>query len=172
MVRERTVKAISFAKLLRKDLEVSAEFSIIGSIAEVLTRLQETDHVQVMIYHVVNLFAIINSQVVAPHSEQHLVFVPRSSAKNQESVLELLDMKFGNLAQRSANKGGAINENLHSHSYCAGYLILVEHSLCSENIQLWDGDTIHVKPTAESTIALAQIQVIILCTFVWPILTR
>ena len=137
MVRERTVKAISFAKLLRKDLEVSAEFSIVGSIAEVLTRLQETDHVQVMIY-VVNLFAIINSQVVAPHSEQHLVFVPRSSAKNQESVLELLDMKFGNLAQRSANKGEAINENLHSHSYCAGYLILVEHSLCSENIQLWD----------------------------------
>ena len=54
MVRERTVKAISFAKLLRKDLEVSAEFSIIGSIAEVLTRLQETDHVQVRIYHVVN----------------------------------------------------------------------------------------------------------------------
>jgi mitogen-activated protein kinase kinase kinase 4 len=46
-VRERTVKAISFSKLLRKDLEVSAEFSITGSIGEVLNRLQETDHVQV-----------------------------------------------------------------------------------------------------------------------------
>jgi hypothetical protein len=69
-------------------------------------------------------------------------------------------MKFGNLTQRSVNKGGAINENLHVyHSNLAGYLILVEHSFCSENNKVWDGDTIHVKPTAETTIALAQIEV-------------
>ena len=45
--RERTFKAISFAKLLRKDLEVSAEFDLIGGFDELLLKLEETDHVQV-----------------------------------------------------------------------------------------------------------------------------
>ena len=51
--RERAVKAISFAKLLRKDLEVCAEFSLtqnplrlVGD--ELLEKLHETGHVQVM----------------------------------------------------------------------------------------------------------------------------
>ena len=48
--RERSVKAIAFAKLLRKDLEVSAEFSITGSPSEFLIKLRETGHVQVRIY--------------------------------------------------------------------------------------------------------------------------
>ena len=91
-VRERTAKAISFAKVLRRDLEVSAEFRLTESLGEVLKRLQETDHVQ----------------VIAPHSEQHLVFVPRSSAKNQESVLKLLEMKIETNDQRSANIGGHV----------------------------------------------------------------
>ena len=45
--RERSVKAISFAKLLRKDLEVSAEFSLSRSTEDVLSRLHHTGHVQV-----------------------------------------------------------------------------------------------------------------------------
>ena len=45
--RERTFKAISFAKLLRKDLEVAAEFNLTGGFDELMTRLQETEHVQV-----------------------------------------------------------------------------------------------------------------------------
>ena len=47
--RERTFKAISFAKLLRKDLEVSAEFDLTGGFDELMIRLQETEHVQVRI---------------------------------------------------------------------------------------------------------------------------
>ena len=35
----------------------------------------------------------------------------------------------------------------------------MEHSICSEDTTVWDGDTIHVKPTAETIIALAQIEV-------------
>ena len=52
--RERAGKAISFAKLLRKDLEVSAEFSTIGSSDELMLKLEETGHVQVritLVYH-------------------------------------------------------------------------------------------------------------------------
>ena len=47
--RERTFKAISFTKLLRKDLEVAAEFNLTGGFDELMSRLQETDHVQVRI---------------------------------------------------------------------------------------------------------------------------
>ena len=47
--RERALKAIAFSKLLRKDLEVSAEFSMIGSPDELLIKLQEKEYVQVRI---------------------------------------------------------------------------------------------------------------------------
>ena len=39
--------------------------------------------------------------------------------------------------------------------------MLVENSLCQEHLADWKGDTIHVKPTAEAVIALAQIKVYI-----------
>jgi hypothetical protein len=47
--RERAVKAIAFAKLLRKDLEVAAEFSFLADSGAVLERLHFTGHVQVHI---------------------------------------------------------------------------------------------------------------------------
>ena len=37
--------------------------------------------------------------------------------------------------------------------------MLVGHSLCSDILSCWEGDIIHIKPTAEATISLAQIQV-------------
>jgi hypothetical protein len=46
--RERAVKAIAFAKLLRKDLEVAAEFSFVTGSGPVLDRLHLTGHVQVI----------------------------------------------------------------------------------------------------------------------------
>ena len=45
--RERAVKAVAFAKLLRKDLEVSAEFELKSGAGELLSRLQATGHVKV-----------------------------------------------------------------------------------------------------------------------------
>jgi mitogen-activated protein kinase kinase kinase 4 len=47
--RERALKAIAFSKLLRKDLEVSAEFSMTGSPDELLIKLKEKEYVQVRI---------------------------------------------------------------------------------------------------------------------------
>ena len=46
--RERAVKAIAFAKILRKDLEVAAELSVRGGAKEFLDKLQETKHVKVI----------------------------------------------------------------------------------------------------------------------------
>jgi len=127
--RERTFKAISFAKLLRKDLEVAAEFHLAGGFDELMSRLQETEHVQVL----------------APHSAHHYIFVPKTISGHQEKILQMLDMHCG-----QAN--GVITEN-------KGYLVLVDNSLCPEHLAVWEGDTIHVKPTAEAVIALAQIKV-------------
>ena len=85
--RERAVKAIAFAKILRKDLEVSAEFGVKGAPMDVYERLQETRHVKVL----------------APNCDLQ-IFVPACISKHQESVLQLLDMHCGQTT-------GAINKD-------------------------------------------------------------
>jgi mitogen-activated protein kinase kinase kinase 4 len=59
--RERAQKALAFAKTLRKDLEVSAEFTLAPNVATetLVKRLQDSEHVRVL----------------APHSSQHLIFI-------------------------------------------------------------------------------------------------
>ena len=47
--RERVLKGIAFAKLLRKDLEVSAEFGVTASPGELLKRLNRTGYVKVRV---------------------------------------------------------------------------------------------------------------------------
>ena len=100
--------------------------------------------------------------MIAPHSAQHMIFVPKSISKHQESILHLLDMHCGEATGViTANKGQIMVKCSHKtiHLSCAGYLVLVEHSLCPEHMTDWQGDTIHIKPTAETIIALAQIRV-------------
>lgn len=58
--RERSLRAAGLAKMLRKDLEVAAEFSLCEGPEVVLARLQQTGHIR----------------VVAPHSHNHFIFVP------------------------------------------------------------------------------------------------
>jgi hypothetical protein len=38
----------------------------------------------------------------------------------------------------------------------------VDNSLCPSHLAVWEGETIHVKPTAEAVIALAQIKVMLI----------
>ena len=47
--RERALKGVAFAKLLRKDLEVSAEFGVTARPDELLKRLYTTGYVQVRV---------------------------------------------------------------------------------------------------------------------------
>jgi MEKK4 N-terminal len=61
--RERALRAISFAKTLRKDLEIASSFSLMAPLNDFLQRLCQADHVR----------------VVAPHSCSHLMFVPGKS---------------------------------------------------------------------------------------------
>ena len=107
--RERTFKAISFAKLLRKDLEVSAEFDLTGGFDDLLLKLEDTDHVQVRLNQL--LSSIPNNhqiiiKVLAPHSAHHYIFVPKSIADQQDKILQMLDMHCGELSGvMTENKG-------------------------------------------------------------------
>lgn len=58
--RERALRAAGLAKMLRKDLEVAAEFSLLGNLSVVLAKLQETGHIL----------------VIVPHSQNHFIFIP------------------------------------------------------------------------------------------------
>ena len=48
--RERALKAVAFGKLLRKDLEVCAELSLVGHPQQLLGRLHETEYTQVIFW--------------------------------------------------------------------------------------------------------------------------
>ena len=44
--------------------------------------------------------------MIAPHSAQHMIFVPKNISKHQESILHLLDMHCGEATGViTANKG-------------------------------------------------------------------
>ena len=58
--RERALRAAGLAKMLRKDLEVAIECSTTNNPRDLLNKLKETNHIRVL----------------APHSYDHLIFVP------------------------------------------------------------------------------------------------
>jgi mitogen-activated protein kinase kinase kinase 4 len=58
--RERALRAVAFAKTLRKDLEIAASFELLAPLEHFLLGLWQAGHVR----------------VVAPHSCSHLMFVP------------------------------------------------------------------------------------------------
>ena len=135
--RERASKAVGFAKMLRKDLEIAAAFHIAVSGTELLVKLQETNHVRVK----------------APHSAGYMTFVPFRISSDKKQILKLLNISCGREDSRHQVETSTSPE---------GYLLLVRcegmkdmNELCP----IWKGDTIHVEPNAETTIALSHIAV-------------
>jgi mitogen-activated protein kinase kinase kinase 4 len=45
--RERATKALGFAKKLRKDLEIAADFNVCVPMTDLFQKLKDTDHVRV-----------------------------------------------------------------------------------------------------------------------------
>jgi len=61
--RDQSMKAVAVTKMIRRDLEVAAEFDIKGlPSSELLHRLADTGHIR----------------VVLPHNDNYAVFVPRN----------------------------------------------------------------------------------------------
>lgn len=58
--RDQCLKAVSVTKMIRRDLEVAAEFDIRVPIRDLLKRLAVTGHILVML----------------PHNDNYVVFVP------------------------------------------------------------------------------------------------
>ncbi len=115
--------------------KVSAEFSV-NSADHLMSRLMGSGHVRVM----------------APHTQKHQIFISGNIRDRHDHILQLLDMHCNSdSAAPAGNKeGGASN---------MGYLVLIKHGLWEESSLEWGGDTIYVKPTAETTISLSQIEV-------------
>ncbi|GAB1300518.1 Mitogen-activated protein kinase kinase kinase 4 [Apodemus speciosus] len=77
--RERASKALGFAKMLRKDLEIAAEFVLSASARELLDVLKAKQYVKVQI----------------PGLENLHVFVPDSLAEEKKIILQLLNAATG-----------------------------------------------------------------------------
>ncbi|CAC5409888.1 MAP3K4 [Mytilus coruscus] len=135
--RERATKALGFAKILRKDLEIAADFNIIVNTAELFDKLKETNHALVM----------------ASMNPGYQMFIPNKIINNQQLILQLLNVTCGrddvSRSQDDPNKED-------------GYLLMVkceggrDHKL---ECPIWVGNSVKVEPTAETTIALSHIEV-------------
>uniref|UniRef100_A0A672J5D8 Mitogen-activated protein kinase kinase kinase 4 n=1 Tax=Salarias fasciatus TaxID=181472 RepID=A0A672J5D8_SALFA len=77
--RERASKALGFAKMLRKDLEVAADFSITNGVSCLLEALKKRNYVKVQI----------------PGLEELQVFVPCGLREQRPLILQLLNAAAG-----------------------------------------------------------------------------
>ncbi|KAL4233273.1 Mitogen-activated protein kinase kinase kinase 4 [Mactra antiquata] len=136
--RERASKALGFAKLLRKDLEIAADFNVVVPTYELLQKLQDSGHIN----------------VIAPLSAGYLMFIPSRIADQRRQIIQLLNVTCGR------EDVSVSNTDLSSHD--DGYLLMLRCGGGSDHLQecpLWAGESICVEPTAETAIALSHIQV-------------
>ena len=97
------------------------------------------------------------ARFATPHHHHHqgvyqfiFCFSAECIKDRQDHILRLLDMHCGGGQE---GVGGAKEDSN------PGYLLLMKCNFCDEKDLNWSGDTIHVKPTAETTISLSQIEV-------------
>ncbi|KAL3881975.1 hypothetical protein ACJMK2_028357 [Sinanodonta woodiana] len=131
--RERASKALGFAKMLRKDLEIAADFNIAVDMPQLLQKLHETKHVR----------------VIAPVSAGYLMFIPVLITHQNKLILQLLNVTCGREDITIATADIQKEE---------GYLLMVR-SDGDEECPNWKGDNVEVEPTAETAIALSHLTV-------------
>ncbi|XP_052834360.1 mitogen-activated protein kinase kinase kinase 4 isoform X4 [Octopus bimaculoides] len=134
--RERTSKALGFAKMLRNDLELAASYKMNVSKIEIISKLEEMKHVLVSV----------------PLSLSYLIFIPERILKNQNLILQLLNVTCGKEDCYSHT------DPTHDQDINRGYLLMLQ---CDNDVnkQSWKGSTVHVDATAQTAIALSHIAV-------------
>uniref|UniRef100_A0A8C5PNR2 Mitogen-activated protein kinase kinase kinase 4 n=1 Tax=Leptobrachium leishanense TaxID=445787 RepID=A0A8C5PNR2_9ANUR len=134
--RERASKALGFAKMLRKDLEIAAEFTFSVPIQEILTSLKTKNYAKVLI----------------PTLENLHVFIPENVPKVKTLILQLL----------SAAAGMDCSKDYEDVTYDA-FLLLTKHSGkdqdTDDNWSNWEGHTMKIIPTVETADTLRSMQV-------------
>ncbi|XP_036979320.1 mitogen-activated protein kinase kinase kinase 4 isoform X4 [Acanthopagrus latus] len=135
--RERASKALGFAKMLRKDLEVAADFSITNGVTCLLEALKKRNHVKVQI----------------PGLEELQVFVPCGLMDQRPLILQLLNAAAGKDCSKEPDE---IAED-------EAYLLMSKHgagdSATDSDWAQWDGQLLKLVPQMEAVDTLRAMKV-------------
>ncbi|XP_066228859.1 mitogen-activated protein kinase kinase kinase 4 isoform X3 [Saccopteryx leptura] len=133
--RERASKALGFAKMLRKDLEIAAEFAFSAPVRDLLGALRSKQYVKVQI----------------PGLENLQVFVPDTLAEEKGIILQLLNAAAGKDCSKD------------SDDVFDAYLLLTKHSGRArdpdDSWATWDAQPVKVVPQVETVDTLRSMQV-------------
>ncbi|KAG8444472.1 hypothetical protein GDO86_009591 [Hymenochirus boettgeri] len=134
--RERASKALGFAKMLRKDLEIAAEFTVSSPVSDLLAFLKAKDYVKVLITSLENLH----------------VFVPGNLYREKTIIQQLLN----------AAAGVDCSKDCEDVSFDT-FLLLTKHTEKGQEQQdawsSWKGQTIKSIPPVETADTLRSMQV-------------
>ncbi|XP_039425947.1 mitogen-activated protein kinase kinase kinase 4 isoform X8 [Corvus cornix cornix] len=134
--RERASKALGFAKMLRKDLEIAAGFALSAPVRDLLNALKTKEYVKVQI----------------PGLETLQVFVPGSIAGEKSVILQLLNAAAGKDCSKDSDE----------LTYEA-YLLMTKHSdkdhELGDSWSAWEGQPVKVVPQVETVDTLRTMQV-------------
>ncbi|XP_015258007.1 PREDICTED: mitogen-activated protein kinase kinase kinase 4 isoform X2 [Cyprinodon variegatus] len=135
--RERASKALGFAKMLRKDLEVAADFSITSGVPCLLKALKMKSYVKVQI----------------PGLEELQVFVPCSLKNQRALILQLLNAAAGKDCSKEPDEMAEDD----------AYLLISKHGAGDSTTEAdwarWDGEVLHLVPQIEAVDTLRAMKV-------------
>ncbi|XP_053188916.1 mitogen-activated protein kinase kinase kinase 4 isoform X2 [Scomber japonicus] len=135
--RERASKALGFAKMLRKDLEVAAVFSITNGVPCLLEALKKRNYVKVQILGL----------------EELQVFVPCGLMDQRPVILQLLNAAAGKDCSKEPDE---IAED-------EAYLLMSKHragdSTTDSDWAQWDGELLKLVPQMETVDTLTAMKV-------------
>ncbi|XP_035519188.1 mitogen-activated protein kinase kinase kinase 4 isoform X4 [Morone saxatilis] len=135
--RERASKALGFAKMLRKDLEVAADFSITNGVTCLLEALKKRNYVKVQI----------------PGLEELQVFVPCGLMDQRPLILQLLNAAAGKDCSKEPDE---IAED-------DAYLLMSKHgagdSTTDSDWAQWEGEMLKLVPQMETVDTLRAMKV-------------
>ncbi|KAM7135171.1 mitogen-activated protein kinase kinase kinase 4 isoform 3-T3 [Molossus nigricans] len=134
--RERASKALGFAKMLRKDLEIAAEFMLSAPVRDLLGVLKSKQYVKVQI----------------PGLENLQVFVPDTLAEEKGIILALLNAAAGKDCSKDSDD-----------VLIDAYLLLTKHSDRTQDSDdswaAWEAQPVKVVPQVETVETLRSMQV-------------
>ncbi|XP_019335335.1 mitogen-activated protein kinase kinase kinase 4 isoform X5 [Alligator mississippiensis] len=134
--RERASKALGFAKMLRKDLEIAAEFTLSAPVRELLNALKTKEYVKVQI----------------PGLENLQVFVPNGISGEKSVILQLLNAAAGKDCSKDSEEV----------AYEA-YLLMTKYSEKDHESDgswsMWEGQPVKIVPQVETVDTLRSMLV-------------
>ncbi|XP_039995124.1 mitogen-activated protein kinase kinase kinase 4 isoform X4 [Xiphias gladius] len=135
--RERASKALGFAKMLRKDLEVAADFSMTNGVTCLLEALKKRNYVNVQI----------------PGLEELQVFVPCGLMAQRPLILQLLNAAAGKDCSKEPEE---IADD-------EAYLLMSKHragdTTTDSDWAQWDGELLKLVPQMETVDTLRAMKV-------------